>query len=286
VLDPRRRCEMRRHIMCGATCLLVPHRAKSRLLPRLPKATLTACLNHLTELLSTRERARLLGGCTVVDLIVGDVLYRHGDPMRHVYFPCGGFISLVTQTEGEPALEVGMIGFEGMLGASLALGVERTTLHALVQGPGAAWRMGGSEFRRQLAGGTGLRRVVDAYLYVVMAQLARSSACVRFHEIGPRLARWLLMTQDRAHANRFQVTHALLAHMLGVRRVGITVAAGALQERGVIAYERGEMQIIDRQGLQDAACSCYAADSKVYRGLLSVQGTAVPRRSAERARRA
>jgi hypothetical protein len=104
-----------------------------------------------------------------------------------------------------------------------------------------------------------------------MAQLATSAACVRFHEIGPRLARWLLMTQDRAHATTFRVTQEFLAHMLGVRRVGVTVAAGALQDRGVITYARGELRIVDRKALEDAACSCYASDTGVYRDLLGAR---------------
>ena len=250
---------------------------------RLGKSPLSDRLNHLTELLSARERGRLLAGCTAVDLVVGDVLCRRGDTMQHVYFPTDSFISLVTQTEGDPALEVGLIGAEGMLGASLALGVGRTPLHALVQGRGAAWRMSGSDFRVQLAERAGLRRIVETYLYVLMAQLATSAACVRFHEIGPRLARWLLMTQDRAHAKTIHVTHAFLARMLGVRRVGITEAAGALQERGLIAYRRGELQIVDRKGLEDVACSCYAADESVYSELLGAGAPPAPRRSVERA---
>ena len=245
---------------------------------------LSAHLNHLTELLSKRERGRLFASCTSVDLALGDVLCRRGDTMQHVYFPTDGFISLVAQNEGEPALEVGLIGAEGMLGASLALGVDRTPMHALVQGRGAAWRMSGSAFRGQLADRAGLRRVVDRYLYVLMAQLATSSACVRFHAIGPRLARWLLMTQDRAHAETIHVTQQFLAHMLGVRRVGITVAAGALQDRGIIAYRRGELQILDRKRLEDAACSCYAADAGVYSDLLGARADATVFSGARRTR--
>jgi len=235
------------------------------------EATLPPHLNHLTELLSKRQRDRLFASCTAVDLALGDVLCRRADTMQHVYFPTDSFISLITQNEGEPGLEVGMIGSEGMLGASLVLGVDRTPVHALVQGPGAAWRMSTSAFRRQLEQTAELRRVVDKYLYVLMAQLATSAACVRFHEIGPRLARWLLMTQDRAHATTFRVTQEFLAHMLGVRRVGVTVAAGTLQDRGVIAYARGELRIVDRKALEDAACSCYASDRDVYSDLLDAR---------------
>ena len=232
------------------------------------KATLPARPNRLTALLSPRERDRLFDSCTAVHLALGDVLCHRGDRLRHVYFPTNSFISLITQNEGEPGLEVGLIGDEGMLGAALVLGVDRSPVHALVQGPGAAWRMSTSAFRGQLAERSGLRSIIDKYLYVVMAQLATSSACLRFHEIGPRLARWLLMTQDRAHGDTFHVTQEFLSHMLGVRRVSITVAASALQNCGVIAYARGELRILDREGLEDAACSCYASDSGVYSELL------------------
>jgi hypothetical protein len=142
-------------------------------------------------------------------------------------------------SHGRPAnqAEGWLIGAEGMLGASVALGVDRTPLHALVQGSGSAWRTSTRAFRKQLADSAALRRVVDVYLYVLMAQLATSSACVRFRD-RPTLARSLLRTQDRAHAKTLHVTHEFLAQLLGVRRVGITVAAGALQDRGVIAYRR------------------------------------------------
>jgi CRP-like cAMP-binding protein len=133
-----------------------------------------------------------------------------------------------------------------------------------VQGPGAALRIGTKALCREVARSSALRRVLHTYLYVLMAQLATSSACVRYHEIGPRLARWLLMTGDRAGSETFRVTHELLAHMLGVRRVGITVAARALQSGGLIAYRRGVLSIVDRHALEAAACSCYAADSSAY----------------------
>jgi CRP-like cAMP-binding protein len=119
-------------------------------------------------------------------------------------------------------------------------------------------------FRAQLAGSAALHRLLDRYLYVLMAQLTTSAACLRFHLIGPRLARWLLMTQDRAHSDSFHVTQEFLAYMLGVRRVGVTAAAGAMQRDGLIYYTRGQMVVLDRQGLEQAACSCYASDCKAY----------------------
>ena len=225
---------------------------------------MSAVENHLIELLPRKDRARLLAVCEPVQLVLAEVLCEPGQATRHVYFPTEGFISLVAHIDGEPALEVGMIGREGMLGAQLALGVVRAPLHALVQGPGAAWRVATTVFRRELAGSVAMQRTMNRYLYVLMAQLAASAACLRFHMIGPRLARWLLMSQDRAHADQFHVTHEFLAYMLGVRRVGVTGAASALQRSGLIEYRRGELKVLDRPGLEAAACDCYAADRKAY----------------------
>jgi CRP-like cAMP-binding protein len=201
-------------------------------------------------------------------LALSDVLCEPGTPTRHVYFPTDGFISLVTLIDGHPGLEVGMIGREGMLGAQLALGVATQPLRALVQGPGLAWRIGTVAFHRELARSPALQHGLHRYLYVLMAQLAASAGCLRYHLIGPRLARWLLMSQDRAHADRFHVTHEFLAYMLGVRRVGVTAAAGALQRRGLIAYHRGDLTVLDRPGLEAAACGCYAAHRLAYAELL------------------
>jgi CRP-like cAMP-binding protein len=224
--------------------------------------------NHLIELLPRRERQRLLALCEPAALELADVLCEPDQAPQAVYFPVEGFISLVALIEGHPGLEVGMVGREGMLGVQAVLGVAATPLRAVVQGSGWARRIEVAPFRRELAESAALRRVLDRYLYVVMAQLAASATCLHFHRIGPRLARWLLMSQDRAHAAHFRLTQAFVAYMLGVRRVGITVAAGELQRRGLIAYRRGELEVIDRAGLEAAACECYAADNKAYAALL------------------
>ena len=151
-----------------------------------------------------------------------------------------------------------------MLGVQLVLGVGTIPLHTLVQGPGMARRIAAAPFRRELGASKPLQRVLNRYLYVLMAQLATSAACTRFHCVGPRLARWLLMSEDRAQADRFHLTHEFLAYMLGVRRVGITGAASDLQRRGLIRYHRGEITVLDRAGLEAAACSCYASDRLAY----------------------
>ena len=233
-----------------------------------PESPLAATLNHLTELLPRKDRAQLLAVCEPVQLTLSEVLYEPGKPTGHVYFPTEGFVSLVALIEGGAGVEVGMVGSEGMLGVHLALGVNTAPLHALVQGPGAAWRIGASQFRAALARSPALQRMLNRYLYVLMAQLGTSATCLRFHLIGGRLARWLLMSQDRAHSDRFHVTHEFLAYMLGVRRVGITSAAGDLQRSGSIEYHRGVFQVLDRGGLEAAACSCYAADRQAYASLL------------------
>jgi Crp-like helix-turn-helix domain len=225
---------------------------------------LTTAVNHLIKLLPRKDQQRLLNLAQPVQLAQSHVLGETGAPTRFVYFPLDGFISLVTAIEGKPVLEVGMVGCEGVWGAHVALGVLTQPLHALVQGPGSAWRIAIKPFRQELNSSASLRRVLNRYVYVLMGQLASSAACLRFHEVGPRLGRWLLMMQDRAHSDSFGVTHEFLAYMLGVRRVGITTAAGALQKQRLVRYTRGQVTVLDRKGLIAATCGCYAADQRAY----------------------
>jgi CRP-like cAMP-binding protein len=156
-----------------------------------------------------------------------------------------------------------------MVGSQLALGVSTVPLHGLVQGPGAAWRVTAAAFSDELLRGTALQQLLNRYIYVLMAQLASSATCLRFHQIGPRMARWVLMSQDRAHADSFHLTQEFLAYMLGVRRVGVTQAASALQRDGLIEYHHGHMTVTDRSGLEAAACSCYTTDHQIYRAMLA-----------------
>ena len=230
---------------------------------------MAAAENHLIERLPRKDRKRLLAICEPVELVMSDVMGKTGTRTRHVYFPVDSTMSLVTPIDGKPVLEVGMVGREGMVGAHLVLGVPTAPLHVVVQGAGKAWSIAAAPFQRELARSPALRLCLNRYLYVLMCQYAVSAGCLRFHLIGPRLARWLLMTQDRAHSSRFHVTHEFLAYMLGVRRVGITAAAGGLQRAGLIEYRRGELIVLNRRGLESAACGCYAANRKSYADLLN-----------------
>lgn len=229
------------------------------------KVTLTTAQNHIIERLPRTDRQRLLSLCEPVHLALSDVLFVQGTPSLYAYFPVDGFISLLQQIEIHPPLEVGMVGREGMLGVQLVLGVATTPLLAVVQGSGSAWRVEQSAFQHELLQSPALQQSLNRYIYVLMAQLAASASCLRFHLIEARLARWLLMSQDRAHSDAFHVTHEFLAHMLGIRRVGVTVAAGGLQRSGLIEYHRGELKVLDRIGLEAAACSCYSRDKEIYR---------------------
>lgn len=225
--------------------------------------------NRLLASLPRRESVRVLAACDAVELELGTVLYECDSKLAYVYFPTDSFISLMIPVDGTSNLEVGLVGNEGMLGTPLILGVDRSPLRALVQGAGPAWRMDARAFAREFGLSAALRTSLRRYLQVHIGQLAQTAACTRFHLVEERLARWLLMTQDRAHNDCFHVTHEWLAYMLGVRRVGVTRAASALQQRKLIRYHRGEVTILNRRGMEAASCGCYRADRNRYASLLA-----------------
>lgn len=213
--------------------------------------------NSLLGALPRKEQRRLLAGLEEVSLTFGDVLYEPGDTIHHVYFPVNSLVSLLVLADGHLALEVGLIGRDGMVGIPLILGHERSTVRALVQGSGSALRMTAAHLLREFRLSAPLRRELYRYTHALMAQISQTAACNRFHVVERRLARWLLMTHDRVQSDQFHMTHEFLGHMLGVRRVGVTRAAQALQKQGLIRYSRGDIAMLDRKGLESAACECY-----------------------------
>ena len=232
--------------------------------------------NLLLAAIPPAERRVLLSHCQTVELVFGDQLCEQGKRNRHVYFPTGGFISLIASIDRRSRVEVGLVGNEGMLGVWLLAGVNDAPVQALVQGSGPALRINATKFSRALKRSPVLRSALMRYLYVLMSQLAQMAACASFHVVEARLARWLLMTRDRAQSNEFSITQEFLAYMLGVRRAGVTRAARSLQRRRLIRYTRGKMTILDGRGLTRASCECYAAGSHMYERLLSAGGPGRP----------
>jgi hypothetical protein len=224
--------------------------------------------NRLLAALPAQDRGWILSNCDCVELRRGEVLGEPGDRIREVYFPTDCFMSLLTPPADHASLEVWLIGNEGMIGSSLVLGVDLTLLHTLVQGAGPAWRMSAEGFGEALRRSEALHRTLDRYLAVLMGQAGEMVACTRFHVVEARLARWLLMSRDRAHSNRFHVTHEVLAAILGVRRAGVTRAAMALQQCRLIQYRRGQVTILDGAGLRAAACGCYGTMEAIYDRIL------------------
>ena len=231
-------------------------------------ANLSSVENRLLAALPAKDRQRFLEGCEAVELNFSNTVYKPDEAIQHVYFPTGSCISLVAPVCDHAGLEVALVGNEGMVGIPLLLGVEFSSLQVLVQGSGSAWRVDAASFRRELQRSSALTAKLNHYLYVQVCQLAQTAACIRYHVVEARLARWLLMTQDRANSNEFHVTHEFLAYMLGVRRVGITKAAGSLQQKKLISYKRGDITIVDRRGLEAASCGCYLADKQIYERML------------------
>ena len=225
-------------------------------------------VNRLIAALPHEDHQRFIDGCERVELAFSDILCKAGKPIQYVHFPINSVISLLAMTDDNSSVGVGMVGNEGMVGIPIMLGGDISSLQFLVHGSGAAWRMDALSFRRELQLSFALKLALNRYHYVMTSQLAQIAACTRFHIVEERLARWLLMTEDRVHSTKFHLTHELLANILGVRRVSVTNVAGSLQRKKLISYSRGDITILDRNGLEAASCGCYQSDKETYSHLL------------------
>ena len=235
-----------------------------------PQVPGVASTNLLLARLTRKDRLMVQAKAEVVDLTLQQVLWAPGGTVRHVYFPLCGYVSLIATTDKVHAIEVGMVGVEGMLGTGIGLGVANSTTQALVQESGQALRVDAGDFSRLLTLCASLSQVVGLFTFFAMSQLANACACVRFHLVDQRLARWLLMSDDRSPGNEFPMTHAFLSAMLGVRRVSVTNAATAMHAAGLIDYHRGVVRVVHRTGLEAAACSCYQRDCENYDAVFSL----------------
>jgi CRP-like cAMP-binding protein len=211
------------------------------LLAALPRKTLIEIKPHLAP----------------VALVFGQILYEPGQPMRDVFFPARCLVSLLVVLEDDLALEVALVGSEGVIGVPLALGSKVSPMRALVQGAGDAFRMDAAQFLLMMGSHALLQRAVCGYAGMLMGQIAQTAACNRYHLLEPRLAHWLLMTRDRLGSADFRITQEFLSTMLGVRRVGVSDAASSFQRQRLIEYSRGHIRILDHDGLEAASCSCY-----------------------------
>jgi len=224
----------------------------------------------LLSVLPPGVQRKLLGSQEPIRLERWTALVEHGESVEYVYFPIDSVVSILTAPfDDNAALEVALVGNEGMVGAWLLLGVDTAPVRALVQGSGLAWRVDANAFRREIVVNRRMRESFSRYVYVQLVQLAQTIACTRFHVVEARLARSLLMTRDRAHSRRFHVTQAFLAHVLGVRRAGVTRAASSLRRSRLIRYSRGDVEIMDERGLERAACGCYAVDKRTYAAVIN-----------------
>jgi CRP-like cAMP-binding protein len=221
------------------------------------RASSRAAANRLLASLPDEDSHHLLALCETVEVELGQVLYEPGQPIRYIYFPEDSLLSLLAVAEGRMTLEVGSVGREGMIGASVALGHELAQVRVVVQRAGRAVRIDSADFCAEFATMESLQRLLYRYTDTLLSQAIQIAVCSRFHVLEARLARSLLITRDRLQSEKFHLTHEFLAHALGVRRVGVTKAATALQNQKLISYSRGNIEILDSAGLEAVSCRCY-----------------------------
>jgi CRP-like cAMP-binding protein len=213
--------------------------------------------NHILEVLPADERERLFPHLTLVHMPLGMVLYESGDKLRHIYFPTDSIVSLLYVMQNGASAEIAVVGNEGAIGVALFMGGETTPSRAIVQSAGSAYRLTGKRLKLEFSRHGQMLHVLLRYTQSLITQMAQTAVCNRHHSLDQQLCRWLLLSLDRLPSNRLDMTQELIANMLGVRREGVTAAAGKLQKEGVIRYRRGHITVLDRAKLEALSCECY-----------------------------
>jgi len=224
--------------------------------------------NHLLSVLPTTEYARLLPLLELAELPLGKAVYESGEHLNHVYFPTTAIISLLYVLENGASAEISVVGNEGVVGIALFMGGETTLNRAIVQSAGQAYRLKGQLLLQEFNRAGALQHLLMRYTMALLAQMSQTAVCNRHHSVDQQLCRWLLLSLDRLSSNELSMTQELIADMLGVRREGVTEAAGKLQTAGLIRYSRGLITVVDRPGLEARVCECYEVVRKEFRRLL------------------
>ena len=218
--------------------------------------------NHILNALPEAERGRLFPHLKLVELPLGMVLYESGDKLRHIYFPTDSIVSLLYVLEDGASAEISIVGNEGAIGVALFMGGETTTNRAIVQSAGSAYRLTGKRLKQEFLRHGETHHILLRYTQALLTQMAQTAVCNRHHSVDQQLCRWLLLSLDRLSSDKLIMTQELIANMLGVRREGVTAAAGKLQKLGVIRYKRGQITVLDRPRLEQLSCECYAVVKK------------------------
>ncbi|MBK5105094.1 MAG: Crp/Fnr family transcriptional regulator [Burkholderiales bacterium] len=224
--------------------------------------------NHLLSALSESTSARLVAHLEHVPIALGDVLYESGASMRHVYFPTTAIVSLLYVMEDGASAEIAIVGNEGVVGVSLFMGGESTPSRGVVQSGGHAYRLPARLLKEEFNLASELHYLLLRYTQALLTQMAQTAVCNRHHSLDQQFCRWLLLSLDRLPTNELVMTQELIANMLGVRREGVTEAAGNVQRAGLINYHRGHITVLDRPGLEARVCECYAVVKKEFDRLL------------------
>jgi CRP-like cAMP-binding protein len=231
----------------------------------LPKTPLD---NHLLRALAPEDLHRLAPQLELVPMKLGHALYESGSTLQHVYFPVAGIVSMLYVTQAGASAELAVVGCEGMIGISLFMGGETTPNRAVVQSACEAYRLNAARLKNEFARGESMHLRLLRYTQALITQISQTAVCNRYHSVEQQLCRWLLLSLDRLPGNELKMTQELIANMLGVRRQGVTVAAGALEKRGLIHYKRGAITVLDRPGLEANASECYGVVRDEYLRLL------------------